>query len=90
MLTTHHTPGPAPEVVLLHGVFMDSGLWHGVTPLLPVATTTVDLPGHGRSPAPRPDATLDDLHEVLRSRRGTVTTVGLNQLRQLEVAVVTG
>ena len=60
MLTTHHTPGPAPEVVLLHGVFMDSGLWHGVTPLLSVATTTVDLPGHGGSAAPRPGATLDD------------------------------
>ena len=60
MLHIHRTPGPRPEVVLLHCVFMDSSLWDAVTPHLPVATTAVDMPGHGLSPAPTAGATLAD------------------------------
>jgi pimeloyl-[acyl-carrier protein] methyl ester esterase len=49
------TAGRGPDLVLLHGWGLHSGIW---TPLLPALSrrfrvTCVDLPGHGHSPARR-------------------------------------
>ncbi|MBA2553589.1 MAG: alpha/beta hydrolase [Geodermatophilaceae bacterium] len=46
-------PGNGPLLVLLHGMGGNSGVWSGLLPLLPGRRwAAVDLPGHGRSPAP--------------------------------------
>ena len=48
------THGQGPDLVLLHGWGMHSGLWQPVVEHLSPhwRITTVDLPGHGRSPLP--------------------------------------
>lgn len=59
----HVTVGAGPDVVLLHGVGLDSSLWARCLPELVehYRVTTVDLRGHGSSPAAAPGTTLADL-----------------------------
>jgi pimeloyl-[acyl-carrier protein] methyl ester esterase len=56
------TAGRGPDLVLLHGWGLHSGIW---TPLLPALSrrycvTSVDLPGHGHSTCPPDGFGLDD------------------------------
>lgn len=77
------TVGSGPPVVLLHGMGDDSSVWdETVTELADdFACTAVDLPGHGRSPAPddpaayEREAVLDAIDEVLE-RTGPALLVG--------------
>ena len=45
------TAGNGPDLVLIHGWGLHSGIWDGFAPLLEAGfrVTRVDLPGHGRS-----------------------------------------
>jgi pimeloyl-[acyl-carrier protein] methyl ester esterase len=56
------TSGSGPELVLIHGWGLHSGIWDGLLPLLEshYCVTRVDLPGHGRSPWGGA-GTLDDM-----------------------------
>ena len=56
------TGGSGPELVLIHGWGLHSGIWDGLLPLLEpyYRVTRVDLPGHGRS-AWNGAVTLDDM-----------------------------
>lgn len=77
------TTGSGPPVVLLHGMGDDSSVWDQTVADLAgdFACTAVDLPGHGRSPAPddpgayRREAVLEDLDEVL-GQTGPALVVG--------------
>jgi pimeloyl-ACP methyl ester carboxylesterase len=63
--------GSGSELVLVHGVGLDRGMWHRCWPGLAARhrVRLVDLPGHGRSPAVPPGVTLaalaSDLIEVV-------------------------
>lgn len=60
-ITEPRAGAPAPALVLLHGVFMDSTMWQRVLPLLPgMRTIQVDMPSHGGSPDLSPGASLED------------------------------
>ena len=51
-MTLHtKTSGSGPDLVLIHGWGLHSGIWNGLMPLLEpqLRVTRVDLPGHGRS-----------------------------------------
>ena len=56
------TSGSGPELVLIHGWGLHSGIWDGLLPLLEphYRVTRVDLPGHGLS-AWNGAVTLDDM-----------------------------
>jgi pimeloyl-[acyl-carrier protein] methyl ester esterase len=56
------TSGSGPDLVLIHGWGLHSGIWNGLLPLLEVhfRVTCVDLPGHGRSTW-NGTAALDDM-----------------------------
>ena len=77
------TVGSGPPVVLLHGMGDDSSVWDETVAELAsdFACTAVDLPGHGRSPAPddpaayEREAVLDDIDAVLE-RTGPALLVG--------------
>lgn len=77
------TVGSGPPVVLLHGMGDDSSVWDETVAELAgdFACTTVDLPGHGRSPAPdnpaayEREAVLEAIDEVLE-RTGPALLVG--------------
>ncbi len=77
------TVGSGPPVVLLHGMGDDSSVWDETVAALAgdFACTAVDLPGHGRSPAPddpgayERQTVLDALDEVLE-RTGPALVVG--------------
>ncbi len=58
-----HTLGSGPDVVLLHGWGMHSGVWEDVVEGLldHHRVTLLDLPGHGYSRASGSGHTLDDL-----------------------------
>src|SRR5581483_539797 len=58
--------GHGPEVLLVHGWGLHSGVWHQFAKRLTrtARVTRVDLPGHGRSPITKSYA-LDDLVEGL-------------------------
>lgn len=60
------TLGQGPDLVLLHGWAMHSGIWDSVRDQLAqqFRLHLVDLPGHGLSPAQEP-ATLDHLVEII-------------------------
>lgn len=55
------TAGNGPDLVLIHGWGLHSGIWDGFAPLLETRfrVTRVDLPGHGRSDW-RGEASLDE------------------------------
>ena len=59
----HGTVASGPDVVLLHGVGLDRSMWDRCVPLLAerYRVTTVDLRGHGASPAAAPGTSLADL-----------------------------
>ncbi|MGB5339321.1 MAG: alpha/beta fold hydrolase, partial [Gammaproteobacteria bacterium] len=46
-----HTSGAGPDLLLVHGWGLHSGIWDGLAPLLEphYRVTRMDLPGHGRS-----------------------------------------
>lgn len=77
------TVGSGPPVVLLHGMGDDSSVWDETVAELAgdFACTAVDLPGHGRSPAPddpaayEREAVLEALDEVLE-QTGPALLVG--------------
>lgn len=77
------TVGSGPPVVLLHGMGDDSSVWDETAAELAgdFACTAVDLPGHGRSPAPddpaayEREAVLEALDEVLE-QTGPALLVG--------------
>jgi pimeloyl-[acyl-carrier protein] methyl ester esterase len=56
------TSGSGPDLVLIHGWGLHSGIWDGLLPLLEphYRVTRVDLPGHGRSDW-NGTGTLDDM-----------------------------
>jgi len=61
------TIGRGPALVLLHGWGLHSGIW---APLLPALSLSyrvccIDLPGHGRSPAPPAGFDLDTMAEAV-------------------------
>lgn len=62
-LLYHHTVGTGPDVVLLHGWGMHSGVWEDVVESLIdyYRVTVLDLPGHGYSPLSEAGHTLRDL-----------------------------
>jgi pimeloyl-[acyl-carrier protein] methyl ester esterase len=59
----HQTLGQGPDVVLLHGWGMHSGVWEDLVEALldRYRVTILDLPGHGRSRGVRRGPTLADL-----------------------------
>ena len=77
------TVGSGPPVVLLHGMGDDSSVWDETVAKLAddFACTAVDLPGHGRSPAPddpaayEREAVLNAIDEVLE-QTGPALLVG--------------
>lgn len=84
MIELHRTTvGSGPPVVLLHGMGDDSSVWDETVAKLAddFACTAVDLPGHGRSPAPddpaayEREAVLESIDEVLE-RTGPALLVG--------------
>ena len=75
MITPLHreTTGTGPAVLLVHGMADDSTIWAQTVQDISAdcACTTIDLPGHGRSPAPpepsayEREALLDSIDAVL-------------------------
>lgn len=63
MITALHTTtaGIGPAVVLVHGMGDSGSVWAGTVEALGAdyACTTIDLPGHGRSPAPSEQAAYE-------------------------------
>jgi len=59
----HQAIGDGPDVVMLHGWGLHSGVWaETATALAPeFRVTRLDLPGHGHSPAAAGELTLDGL-----------------------------
>jgi len=57
----HHTLGSGPDVLLLHGWGMHSGVWENVVEGLrdDYRITMLDLPGHGYSHASESAPTLE-------------------------------
>jgi pimeloyl-[acyl-carrier protein] methyl ester esterase len=60
------TSGSGPDLVLIHGWGLHSGIWDGLMPLLEphVRVTRIDLPGHGRS-AWQGETRLDDMVDAV-------------------------
>ena len=85
MITDLHTTttGSGPAVVLVHGMGDNGSVWSGTVEALGAdyCCTTVDLPGHGQSPAPSEqapyerEAVLSSLDAVL-DRTGPAVYVG--------------
>ena len=85
MITALHTStaGTGPAVVLVHGMGDNGSVWAGTVEALAAdyACTTIDLPGHGRSPAPSEqapyerEAVLESIDAVL-ARTGPAVYVG--------------
>ena len=85
MITELHTTttGTGPAVVLVHGMGDSGSVWAGTVEALTAdyACTTIDLPGHGRSPAPSErapyerEAVLVSIDAVL-ARTGPAVYVG--------------
>ncbi len=77
------TSGAGPAVVLVHGMGDSGAVWAGAVEALDAdfACTSIDLPGHGRSPAPREraayerEAVLASIDAVL-ARTGPAVYVG--------------
>jgi pimeloyl-[acyl-carrier protein] methyl ester esterase len=61
------TTGHGPDLFLVHGWCLHSGVWSGILPELAPSyrVTTVDLPGHGRSHELSMPATLTELAQML-------------------------
>lgn len=54
-------------IVFLHGIYLDSSLWDDVTADLPGhRLLMIDMPGHGESPAPKRDWSLNDCVAMLQ------------------------
>ena len=66
-----------PDVLLLHGLFIDSTLWRGqVEPLARLGrVVTLDLPGHGRSEVPPPF----DLHQHAEALAEALPSMGIRR-----------
>ena len=85
MITALHTAttGTGPAVVLVHGMGDSGPVWVGTVEALGAdyACTCIDLPGHGRSPAPSErapyerEAVLESIDAVL-ARTGPAVYVG--------------
>lgn len=79
MTTALHTAtaGAGPAVVLVHGMGDDASVWGRTVEALAAdfACTTVDLPGHGRSPAPS-DRSAYEREAVLASLDAVLERTG--------------
>ncbi|MER7396453.1 alpha/beta fold hydrolase [Streptomyces sp. NPDC000151] len=63
MTLSHEVHGSGPDLVLLHGVGLDRGMWQRCVPALAARhrVLAADLRGHGASPAAAAGVTLDEL-----------------------------
>ncbi|WP_246113357.1 alpha/beta fold hydrolase [Streptomyces montanus] len=63
MSLAHEVRGEGPDLVLLHGVGLDRGMWERCLPALAARhrVVLVDLRGHGASPAAAAGVTLGEL-----------------------------
>ncbi len=54
---------PDADVIFLHGMPLDGESWSGIRSALPVPSSSVDLPAHGRNgiAAPQPQVWMEDL-----------------------------
>jgi pimeloyl-[acyl-carrier protein] methyl ester esterase len=59
--------GSGPEIVFIHGWGLHGGIWGAVLDSLAqdFTVTTIDLPGHGRSPAYQGEMTLNRLADTV-------------------------
>jgi 3-oxoadipate enol-lactonase len=79
-----HNPAGTPTIALLHSLALDRSIWDDVVSLLPAtaAVVTLDLPGHGVSPAGDPasvESMADAVAGLLRHLdRGPVVLVGMS------------
>ncbi|MGA9855019.1 MAG: pimeloyl-ACP methyl ester esterase BioH [Gammaproteobacteria bacterium] len=62
-----HSTGRGPDIYLMHGWCLHSGIWDSILPELTqrYRVTRVDLPGHGRSREVSMPATLPELAQLL-------------------------
>lgn len=66
------TEGTGPDLVLIHGWGLHGGIWGELPAQLArdFRVTTVDLPGHGRSPLPNQAITLATMTDTIVERTG--------------------
>ena len=76
-MIAHETTGRGPDLVLLHGVGLDSTMWERCLPGLAehARVTTVDLRGHGRSSSAHPGIALADLAADVLTVLDAITAV---------------
>jgi len=89
-----HGGGEGPPVTLLHGFTTHSGAWEAIQRQLErrYRVLAIDLPGHGRSPAPPPNydfaACVDDLiAHVVRSGNAAGALVGYSMGGRIALAM---
>nr|WP_275424808.1 alpha/beta fold hydrolase [Streptomyces sp. SID13726] len=78
---SHETHGEGTDLVLLHGVGLDRGMWSRCLPALAERhrVTLVDLRGHGASPAAEPGVSLAELAgDVAEVMDGPAHVVGFS------------
>ncbi|WP_343243694.1 alpha/beta fold hydrolase [Streptomyces sp. SID13726] len=81
MRLSHETHGEGTDLVLLHGVGLDRGMWSRCLPALAERhrVTLVDLRGHGASPAAEPGVSLAELAgDVAEVMDGPAHVVGFS------------
>ncbi len=66
------TQGAGPDLVLIHGWGLHGGIWGELPSLLArdFRVSTVDLPGHGRSPLPDGEITLRSMTDSIVGQTG--------------------
>lgn len=89
-----HCGGEGPPVTLLHGFTTHSGAWEAIQRQLErrYRVLAIDLPGHGRSPAPPPNydfaACVDDLiTHMVRAGNTTGALVGYSMGGRIALAM---
>ena len=72
MILHIETQGAGPDIVLIHGWGLHGGIWGDLPDKLAqdFRVSTVDLPGHGRSPLPEEAITLASITDAIVERIG--------------------